>query len=111
MKCVICKQTELRPGKATVTLERPTMPPSFFTEIEAVFREINADIKVRAVVLRVSRSTFGNTLQPDSRRSGETPTLNGECFKPVPPTPTPGVNGRPAGSSIASHLNKVELRG
>lgn len=22
MKCVICKQTELRPGKATVTLER-----------------------------------------------------------------------------------------
>lgn len=43
---------------AVVTLERPTMPPAFFAEIEAVFREINADPLVRAVVIRGAGKAF-----------------------------------------------------
>src|SRR3954463_3175676 len=43
---------------AVVTLERPTMPPAFFTEIEAVFRGVNADPLVRAVVIRGAGKAF-----------------------------------------------------
>ena len=43
---------------AVVTLERPTMPPLFFAEIEALFREINADTRVRAVVIRGAGKAF-----------------------------------------------------
>jgi enoyl-CoA hydratase len=43
---------------ATVTLERSTMPPAFFAEIEALFRAINADSNVRAVVIRGAGKAF-----------------------------------------------------
>lgn len=43
---------------AVVTLDRPTMPPVFFAEIEAVFRGINADPQVRAVVIRGAGKAF-----------------------------------------------------
>lgn len=43
---------------AVVTLERTTMPPEFFTEIEALFRGISADPEVRAVVIRGAGKAF-----------------------------------------------------
>jgi enoyl-CoA hydratase len=43
---------------AVVTLERPTMPPLFFAEIEALFRALNADTQVRAVVIRGAGKAF-----------------------------------------------------
>jgi enoyl-CoA hydratase len=43
---------------AVVTLERPTMPPAFFGEIEATFRSLAADPEVRAVILRASGKVF-----------------------------------------------------
>ncbi len=43
---------------AVVTLERTTMPPLFFAEIEALFRQINADPAVRAVVIRGAGKAF-----------------------------------------------------
>jgi enoyl-CoA hydratase len=43
---------------AVVTLERPTMPPAFFGEIEAAFRALADDATVRAVILRGSGKAF-----------------------------------------------------
>ena len=43
---------------ATVTLEKPTMPPAFFRELEAAFRAIEADAAVRAVVVRGGAKGF-----------------------------------------------------
>lgn len=43
---------------AVVTLERPTMPPAFFGEIEATFRALAADPAVRAVIVRASGKAF-----------------------------------------------------
>ena len=43
---------------ATVTLEKPTMPPAFFPEIEGVFRKLSGDASVRAVVLRGGAKAF-----------------------------------------------------
>jgi enoyl-CoA hydratase len=42
----------------TVTLQIPTMPPRFFTELGATFREIAADREVRAVILRSKAKHF-----------------------------------------------------
>ena len=42
----------------TVTLEIPTMPPKFFTEIGAAFREIAKDREVRAVIVRSKAKHF-----------------------------------------------------
>ena len=41
---------------ATVTLERLTMPPPFFRDIEEVFRSLSAEREVRAVIVRESWS-------------------------------------------------------
>lgn len=43
---------------AVVTLVKATMPPLFFAEIEALFRAINADPTVRAVVIRGGGKAF-----------------------------------------------------
>ncbi len=43
---------------ALVTLTRPTMPPVFFTEIEAAFRELSQSADLRAVVVRSSCKSF-----------------------------------------------------
>ncbi len=43
---------------AVVTLERMTMAPLFFAEIEAMFRALNADPQVRAVVIRGAGKAF-----------------------------------------------------
>lgn len=43
---------------ATVTLLRPTMPPLFFTECGAAFRELSEDREVRAVIVRSSAKAF-----------------------------------------------------
>ncbi len=43
---------------ATVTLERPTMPPAFFAEIEGVFRALADDAGLRAVVVRSGGKAF-----------------------------------------------------
>ena len=58
---------------AVVTLTRPTMPPLFFTEIEALFREINADTQLRAVVIRGAGKAFsyGLDLQAAAQEMGQ----------------------------------------
>jgi enoyl-CoA hydratase len=43
---------------AVVTLERPTMPPAFFSEIEATFSALAADPSLRAVIVRGSGKAF-----------------------------------------------------
>jgi enoyl-CoA hydratase len=43
---------------ATVTLREVTMPPPFFTEIEAAFRQLAGDAELRAVVVRSSAKAF-----------------------------------------------------
>src|SRR5688500_20225690 len=43
---------------STVTLQIPTRPPKFFTELGAAFREIAADREVRAVILRSKAKHF-----------------------------------------------------
>jgi enoyl-CoA hydratase len=43
---------------ATVTLQKPTMPPAFFTECEQVFRDLAEDDDLRAVVVRAAGKAF-----------------------------------------------------
>lgn len=43
---------------ATVTLAQTTMPPAFFGEMEATFRKISADDRVRAVIVRSAGKAF-----------------------------------------------------
>jgi enoyl-CoA hydratase len=43
---------------ATVTLERTTMPPELFTELESVFRQLAGDDRARAVIVRSSGRAF-----------------------------------------------------
>src|SRR3954469_26064085 len=43
---------------ATVTLLRTTMPPTFFADVEAVFRRIATEREVRAVVVQSSAKAF-----------------------------------------------------
>jgi enoyl-CoA hydratase len=62
---------------ATVTLERLTMPPAFFREIEAAFRDIAVNPEVRAVIVRASGKAFSYGLDLKAAVSEIGQTLGG----------------------------------
>lgn len=53
-----CITLEVTDRVATVTLTRPTMLPSFFGELEGLFRSLGGDREVRAVVVRSTSKAF-----------------------------------------------------
>ena len=68
---------ETKAHVATVTLTRLTMPPVFFAECEAVFRELGRDASLRAIVVRAAGKAFSYGLDLPAAMGELGPHLQG----------------------------------
>jgi len=68
---------EVTDAIATVTLLRPTMPPSLFGELGAMFEELSADRTLRAVIIRSTAKAFSFGLDLRAAMSDLGPHLGG----------------------------------